>query len=191
MPGGPAEQAGLEPGDVILALDGKAVEGSSELIVAIRSKRPGDSVTLTVRRDGTEQEIQVTLGARRRVRERGVFDIGPGEFIGLAIVALIVLGPEKLPRYAADAGQMLRQVRRMASDARTEVTRELGPEMTDLDLSDLTPRGLLRKHLLDPADIDDLDDVGRTPAARNRPGAQRPSRHRHPAAPPPYDADAT
>jgi len=63
VPGGPAEQAGLEPGDVILALDGKTVESSSELIVAIRSKRPGDSVTFRVRRDGAEQEIRVTLGA--------------------------------------------------------------------------------------------------------------------------------
>jgi putative serine protease PepD len=63
VPGGPAEQAGIEPGDVILALDGKPVEGSSELIVAIRSKRPGDTVTLTVRRDGSERDIRVTLGA--------------------------------------------------------------------------------------------------------------------------------
>jgi putative serine protease PepD len=63
VPGGPAEQAGLEAGDVILALDGKAVQGSSELIVAIRSKQPGDTVTLTVRRDGSEREVQVTLGA--------------------------------------------------------------------------------------------------------------------------------
>jgi len=63
VPGGPAEEAGLEPGDVILALDGTPVEGSSELIVAIRSKRPGDTVTLTVRRDGAEQDIEVTLGA--------------------------------------------------------------------------------------------------------------------------------
>jgi putative serine protease PepD len=63
VPGGPAEKAGLEPGDVIIALDGEPVAGSPELIVAIRSKRPGDSVTLTVRRDGSEQEIRVTLGA--------------------------------------------------------------------------------------------------------------------------------
>jgi putative serine protease PepD len=63
VPGGPAEQAGLEPGDVIVELDGKPVEGSSQLIVAIRSKRPGDTVTLTVRRDGSEQDIRVTLGA--------------------------------------------------------------------------------------------------------------------------------
>jgi putative serine protease PepD len=63
VPGGPAADAGLEAGDVILALDGKTVQGSSELIVAIRSKQPGDTVTLTVRRDGSEHQVEVTLGA--------------------------------------------------------------------------------------------------------------------------------
>ena len=118
-----------------------------------------------------------------------MFDIGPGEFIGLAIVALIVLGPEKLPRYAADAARMLRQVRRMATEARAEVTRELGPEMKDLSLTDLNPRSLVRKHLLDPIDIEDLDDVGSKPAARRGPGEQPGSAA--PGAPPPYDEDAT
>ncbi len=119
-----------------------------------------------------------------------MFDIGPGEFIGLAIVALIVLGPEKLPRYAADAARMLRQVRRMATEARAEVTRELGPEMKDLSLTDMNPRSLVRKHLLDPIDIDGLDDVGSKPAAGRGPGEQR-SGSSAPAAPPPYDEDAT
>ena len=116
-----------------------------------------------------------------------MFDIGPGEFIGLAIVALIVLGPEKLPRYAADAAKMLRQVRRMATEARAEVTRELGPELKDLSLTDLSPRGMVRKHLLEPIDLDDVDDVGSKPAARRGPG-EAPSAS---AAPPPYDEDAT
>jgi putative serine protease PepD len=44
-------------------MDGKTVQGSSELIVAIRSKQPGDTVTLTVRRDGSEREVEVTLAA--------------------------------------------------------------------------------------------------------------------------------
>ena len=112
-----------------------------------------------------------------------MFDIGPGELIGLAILALIVLGPEKLPRYAADAAKMLRQVRRMARDARSEVTRELGPELNELKLSGLTPRGMLSKHL------DDLDDLDTKPAARRSPadGAAPTA----PATPPPYDEDAT
>jgi putative serine protease PepD len=63
VPGGPADEAGLEAGDVILAIDGEPVEGSSELIVAIRSRRPGETITLTVRRDGVERDYEVTLGA--------------------------------------------------------------------------------------------------------------------------------
>jgi sec-independent protein translocase protein TatB len=86
-----------------------------------------------------------------------VLDVGAGEIIGLAVVALVVVGPEKLPRYAADAARMLRQVRRIASEARDEVTRELGPELKDLDLADLDPRQLVRKHLLEPINLDDDD----------------------------------
>ena len=83
------------------------------------------------------------------------FDIGPLELVALAVIALLVLGPDKLPRYAADAARVLRQVRRMASDARAEVSRELGPELQDISMADLNPRSLVRKHLLDPLDLDD------------------------------------
>jgi putative serine protease PepD len=65
VPGGPAQQAGLQPGDVILSLDGTKVEGNAELIVAIRAKRPGDTVTLRVRRDGAEHDVRVTLGSHQ------------------------------------------------------------------------------------------------------------------------------
>ena len=90
------------------------------------------------------------------------FDIGPLELVALAVIALLVLGPDKLPRYAADAARVLRQVRRMASDAKAEVSRELGPELQDISMTDLNPRSLVRKHLLDPLDLDDLDGAGRS-----------------------------
>ncbi len=65
-PGGPADRAGLRPGDVIVALDGKPVAGSRELIVMIRSKSPGDRIELTIRRDvDTELKVRVTLGASK------------------------------------------------------------------------------------------------------------------------------
>jgi putative serine protease PepD len=50
---------------VIVALDGKPVAGSSELIVAIRSHSPGDTITLSVRRDGDERAVKVTLGSSK------------------------------------------------------------------------------------------------------------------------------
>jgi sec-independent protein translocase protein TatB len=116
-----------------------------------------------------------------------VFDVGPLEFIALAVIALLVMGPDKLPRYAADAARMLRQLRRMANDARAEVSRELGPEFKDISMADLNPRTLVRKHLIEPLDLDDMDGVGRTGSAgpRNKPAANGE------VSPPPYDEDAT
>jgi putative serine protease PepD len=61
--GGPADKAGIRPGDVILAVDGTPVTAPEELIVQVRAKAVGDSVTLTVRRDGGERRVRVTLVA--------------------------------------------------------------------------------------------------------------------------------
>ena len=83
------------------------------------------------------------------------FDIGPLELVALAVIAMLVLGPDKLPRYAADAARVLRRVHRMANDAKAEMSRELGPELQDISMADLNPRSLVRKHLLDPLDLDD------------------------------------
>jgi putative serine protease PepD len=63
VPGGPADQAGIEAGDVIVAVDSKPVTDAEELIVAIRSHRPGDQVTLTIRRGGQTSDVTVTLGS--------------------------------------------------------------------------------------------------------------------------------
>jgi putative serine protease PepD len=63
-PDGPADQAGLKPGDVILSIDGRPVSVADELIVAIRAKAPGDPVTLQVRSDGDEREVRVVLEER-------------------------------------------------------------------------------------------------------------------------------
>jgi putative serine protease PepD len=62
VPGGPAEAAGVEEGDVITEVDGERVLSSDELIVTIRSHRPGDRLVLTVERGGEEISLTVTLG---------------------------------------------------------------------------------------------------------------------------------
>ena len=61
--GGPADQAGLQPGDVVLEVEGRPVNGAEELIVAIRSKAPGETITLTLKDGDGEREVQVTLGS--------------------------------------------------------------------------------------------------------------------------------
>jgi sec-independent protein translocase protein TatB len=85
-----------------------------------------------------------------------VFDIGALEFVVLAVAALFIFGPDRLPDIARQAARGLRQVRNMAANARRELSRELGPEFEDLDIRDLNPRNFVRKHVLDDLDEDDL-----------------------------------
>ncbi|MET8681152.1 trypsin-like peptidase domain-containing protein [Streptomyces sp. NPDC004647] len=64
-PGGPADKAGLQPGDVITKLDSTVIDSGPTLISTIWTHKPGDQVTLTYERDGKEQTAEVTLGARK------------------------------------------------------------------------------------------------------------------------------
>ena len=59
--GTPAEDAGLEEGDVVVALEGQKVTDGIALIVSIRSHQPGETLAFTVVRDGDEKDIDVTL----------------------------------------------------------------------------------------------------------------------------------
>ncbi|PRY43226.1 putative serine protease PepD [Geodermatophilus tzadiensis] len=61
--GGAAASAGLRAGDVVTAVGDRAVTTSTELTAAVRSRAPGDEVTLTVRRDGQTSTVHVTLGS--------------------------------------------------------------------------------------------------------------------------------
>jgi len=79
-----------------------------------------------------------------------LFDIGPAEFIGLATVALIVFGPDRLPGLAGDAGRLLRRARQLANGAKQDLRDQLGDEFTDLQLSDLTPRRQAARVFSDP-----------------------------------------
>ncbi len=87
-----------------------------------------------------------------------MFGIGPGEIAVLAILAVVMFGPEKLPELARKAARIIRFLRNIANDAQTSLRRELGPEYADLDLRDLNPKTFVRKHLMDEVQpvIDDV-----------------------------------
>jgi putative serine protease PepD len=69
--GSPAVAAGLQPGDVITAVNGKAVSSTDQFITTVDGYSPGDTVTLTVRRGGQTQQVHVKLGTRPTTAPNG------------------------------------------------------------------------------------------------------------------------
>ena len=112
-----------------------------------------------------------------------MFDIGIGEIIILAVLGLLVFGPERLPKAAADAARMLKQVRGMAANARQDLADSAGIDMSETvnavrSLGDLHPRKLATGLF-----TDDDKAAPSGPGATGAPAAQ-PLR-------PAFDPDAT
>lgn len=117
-----------------------------------------------------------------------MFGIGFGEFVVIAFLAVLVFGPDKLPDLARQAGRLARELRKFATNARDELRAELGPEYADLELTDLDPRAIVRKHIAEAmAELDDLEDTIRN-AGEDDPA---PVRVLEPGELPPYDLEAT
>ena len=69
--GGPAGRAGVKAGDVITAIDGRKIAGSSDLVATIAAHKPGDKITLTVARSGRTGQLTVTLGVQPTAQPAG------------------------------------------------------------------------------------------------------------------------
>lgn len=110
-----------------------------------------------------------------------MFGIGLAELALIAFVAVIVFGPDRLPDLAKQAGQMVRKARRFANAARDELRDELGPEYADLELRDLDPRTIVRKHIIEAMEDAEED-------AKPKRTGPRPLRD---GETPPYDVEAT
>ena len=70
-----------------------------------------------------------------------------GEFLGLVVLGLFLVGPDKLPNAAKDFARFLHKVRNITSYASRELKENLGPGFEDLDVKDLTPKNLAKKVL--------------------------------------------
>ncbi|KGA18863.1 hypothetical protein GM50_7480 [freshwater metagenome] len=76
-----------------------------------------------------------------------MFDFGVGEIAGLVVLALILVGPERMPRVAGDLARMIRKVRAMTNTATAEIRENLGPGFEDLTPSDLNPKTFIKRHV--------------------------------------------
>jgi sec-independent protein translocase protein TatB len=129
-----------------------------------------------------------------------IFDLNFTKLLVLGVIALLVFGPERLPGIAAQAGRLLRELRRMAEGAKAELQENLGPEFSNFDIADLNPRHFVRKHIVDEITGDGfllgaVATNGSATTAHNGDGSpSEPHRQMASLSPgewPPYDAEAT
>ena len=97
-----------------------------------------------------------------------MFDLSIGKLLVIGLIALFLVGPDKLPQYAAQLGRWVRIARGLADGAKQRLADEMGPEFDEVAWSDLDPRRYHPKRLL--------------AEAWNAPGEQRPVDRDGPAA---------
>ncbi|AWK11260.1 Sec-independent protein translocase TatB [Streptomyces spongiicola] len=144
-------------------------------------------------------------------------DIGALELVTLVVLAVLVFGPDKLPKVIQDVSRFIRKVRDFSDNAKHDIRSELGPEFKDFEFEDLNPRAFIRKQLTENEDVKEIrssfdlkkeinevadavngkEPVDSVPAGvAGSPGGAVPDLLRKREAPdrgerPPFDADAT
>ena len=119
-----------------------------------------------------------------------MFDLSIPKLLVLAVIALVIFGPNELPKIARQAGQALRDLRKIAEGAKNDLRDGLGPEFADFELEDLNPKRFMQKHLFDDLNGGASQASPATAAA----SAAGPGANGTPLAPgerPPFDPDAT
>lgn len=115
-----------------------------------------------------------------------MFDLNLSKLLILAVLALVIFGPNELPKMAAQAGKALRDLRNIAEGAKNDLRAGLGPEFENFEIEDLNPKRFIAKHLFDEVNGDSAKAAGQpTRQARANGTALAPGER------PPFDSDAT
>ena len=115
-----------------------------------------------------------------------MFDLSIPKLLVLAVIALVIFGPNELPKIASQAGRALRDLRKIAEGAKNDLREGLGPEFADFEIKDLNPKRFVQKHL-----FDDINGESAQTAAQSPRQARANGTLLAPGERPPFDPDAT
>ena len=115
-----------------------------------------------------------------------MFDLSISKLLILAVIALIIFGPNELPKIAGQAGRALRDLRKIAEGAKNDLREGLGPEFADFEIEDLNPKRFVQKHFLDDINGDSAKAGAQPPRQAQANGTLLAPGER-----PPFDPDAT
>jgi sec-independent protein translocase protein TatB len=124
-----------------------------------------------------------------------VFDINGWEFVILLVVAMFVIGPDRMPEYAAKLAKLVKQLRALSETAKVQLREQMGSEFDDVDWKQYDPRQYDPRRIVREALLDEGSDDGQPPSSGEvqAGGFKAPSsfRRHDPDKPTPYDQDAT
>jgi sec-independent protein translocase protein TatB len=122
-----------------------------------------------------------------------MFDVNGWELILLIVVGILVLGPERLPEYASKLAGMVRQVRNLATNARSQLKEQMGPEFEDVNWRQFDPRQYDPRRIVREALLDDPEPTPADAPEKPQSGVMEPvpQAFHDPSKPTPWDADAT
>jgi sec-independent protein translocase protein TatB len=87
------------------------------------------------------------------------FDISPLEMVVLVVLAVVIFGPDKLPKLVQDAMGIIRKIREFSDSAKEDIRKELGPEYQDFEFQDLNPKTFVRKQMQRHGDEFGLNEI--------------------------------
>lgn len=119
-----------------------------------------------------------------------MFGLSAEKIIILVLIAVVILGPERLPTYAKQLGEWVRKGRRLIDNAQTQMKNELGEGFDDIDWRKLDPRQYDPRRIVREALMEPSRNAARTPQSNIRDrDTSKPSLA--PGEVPPFDSEAT
>jgi sec-independent protein translocase protein TatB len=124
-----------------------------------------------------------------------VFGLTPEKLLIIAVIAVFLIGPERLPTYAGKLGQFVRSLRDFANGAKDRMRDEMGPEFDEVDWKKLDPRQYDPRRIIREALLEDDPSAGVPVAAAIKPVTEsayaQHKRKLQAGAVPPFDTEAT